>query len=271
MSNYSSPAPWSPHPSKGPGTPEPAIAAITKRIVENFDPLRIILFGSRARGNARPGSDIDILVVVPEAERTAARAAEIHQAVSGFQPPVDVIITTPDEIRRRGNLVGTVLRPALLEGRVVYQCRAGEAIREARAVSEDDARRAALEWLGYAAADLTAAELTLEHIADSAWIAGFHAQQAAEKSIKSIYIYLQIQYPFTHNLDLLRDALPDGWEVKTAHPDLRALSLWAVEQRYPGSQSEHGHEDAMRHVAQARSLIETVTRDLRAHGLDPDH
>lgn len=103
------------------------LAEITARIVRGFDPERIILFGSQARGDARPDSDIDLLVVMPDGtdRREAARA--MQSALRGVTIDRTIIVTTPDEIRRRGNLVGTVLRPALREGRVLYdRTRAGD-------------------------------------------------------------------------------------------------------------------------------------------------
>jgi predicted nucleotidyltransferase len=92
-----------------------------ERIVCRFDPLRIILFGSWARGDARPDSDIDLLVVLPEVENKRHTMVEIMRALNGLPASKDVLVTTPDEIRRRGDLVGDVLRPALREGKVVYE------------------------------------------------------------------------------------------------------------------------------------------------------
>ena len=94
---------------------------MVERIVRGFDPERIILFGSQARGDAHENSDVDLLVVMPDG--TDRRAAMRAMQRTLFDQTVDrtVIVTTPDEIRRRGDLVGTVLRPALREGRVLYE------------------------------------------------------------------------------------------------------------------------------------------------------
>ena len=92
-----------------------------ERIVRHFDPLRIILFGSWARGDAHLDSDIDLLVVLPQVENKRHAMVEIMRALNGLPASKDVLVTTPDEIRRRGDLVGDVLRPALREGKVVYE------------------------------------------------------------------------------------------------------------------------------------------------------
>jgi predicted nucleotidyltransferase len=102
-------------------TPADLIAEMTERIVRDFHPLRVILFGSHARGEAGPYSDIDLLVVLPQIADKRQATVEILRALSDRRVPTDIVVTTPDEIARRGDLIGTVLRPALREGKVVYE------------------------------------------------------------------------------------------------------------------------------------------------------
>ena len=97
------------------------ISEMADQIVRSFHPVRIILFGSHARGDASPDSDVDLLVVLSQVDDKRKAAIEIRRALSGFPVFKDVIVTTPDEINRRGDLVGTVLRPALREGKVIYE------------------------------------------------------------------------------------------------------------------------------------------------------
>ncbi len=97
------------------------IPEMTNRIVEGFRPLRVILFGSHARGEAGPRSDIDLLVVLSEVTDKRRATVEILRALGDFAVPTDVVVTTPEEIARRGDLIGTVLRPALREGKVIYE------------------------------------------------------------------------------------------------------------------------------------------------------
>ena len=97
------------------------IQTMTDRIVQDFNPLRIILFGSHARGDARPESDIDLLVVLPEVANKRLAAIEIRRALADLPVCKDIVVTTPEEITRRGDLVGTVLRSALREGKVLYE------------------------------------------------------------------------------------------------------------------------------------------------------
>ncbi len=94
---------------------------IVTRIVDGFHPLQIILFGSHARGEAGPESDVDLLVVLPQVTDKRRVSIEIRRALRDLPVAKDVLVTTPEEIRRRGDQVGTVLRPALREGVVLYE------------------------------------------------------------------------------------------------------------------------------------------------------
>lgn len=103
---------------------EKRIREIVARIVKRFDPVRIILFGSRARGSARPDSDADLLVVMPVRGSRRRTATEIDVALMGIQLPVDIIVVTPEDFARDRNSAGSIVNAALREGRVLHE-RAG--------------------------------------------------------------------------------------------------------------------------------------------------
>lgn len=106
------------------GDPETALRSLpemVERIVKRFDPLRIILFGSFARGEAQRWSDIDLLVILPSAPDRRETTIDILRSLSDSPIPVDIIVTDPEQIARRGNQIGTVLRPALRDGKVLYE------------------------------------------------------------------------------------------------------------------------------------------------------
>lgn len=95
---------------------------VVGRVVDRVDPLRVILFGSRARGDDGPHSDVDLLVVMPDGIEDERRVTvEIRRILRDMPVAKDIVVTTPEEIERRGDLVGTVLRPALREGKVLYE------------------------------------------------------------------------------------------------------------------------------------------------------
>jgi len=94
---------------------------MVRRIVKTCDPDRIVLFGSHARGTAGPDSDVDLLVVKPlNGDRRAIRLA-IRRALSGAGLPKDVVVVTPEEVERYQGCVGTIIRMALRDGKVLYQ------------------------------------------------------------------------------------------------------------------------------------------------------
>jgi predicted nucleotidyltransferase len=96
------------------------IGEMVRRIAERFDPDQIILFGSHARGTARHDSDVDLLVVMPVTGSKRKTRIEIRCALHDIHVAKDIIVVTPDEVERYRNIVGTIIRPALREGKVLY-------------------------------------------------------------------------------------------------------------------------------------------------------
>ena len=96
------------------------IAAMVRRIVKRFNPDQIILFGSHARGTAGPGSDVDLLVVMPVSGTKRDRQIEIRAALHDFPIPKDIVVTTPEEFAWRKQVPGTIERPAAKEGVLLY-------------------------------------------------------------------------------------------------------------------------------------------------------
>lgn len=93
---------------------------IVRRVVEVAHPDRIILFGSAARGELGPGSDIDLLVVKSRVADRGRLAEDIHLRFFGLPVSVDVLVVTPEDIELYRDKVGTIIGPALREGREVY-------------------------------------------------------------------------------------------------------------------------------------------------------
>jgi len=96
------------------------IRQMVKRIVAEFDPDTIILFGSHARGHAGPDSDVDLLVVMPVEGSKRAKQLEIRAAVHDVHIPKDIIVSRPEEFQWRKEVVGTIEQPAAREGRTLY-------------------------------------------------------------------------------------------------------------------------------------------------------
>jgi len=128
---------------------------------------------------------------------------------------------------------------------------------------EADARR----WLRYAGEDLSIATLVLEQPSPVAREACWLEQQATEKALKAFLVFLEIDFRRTHDLDALRDLLPATSLTSARHPDLGALTNWAIEARYPGDWSEPTLEEAHAAVSQAEQVLASVRIDLLAQGI----
>lgn len=97
------------------------ISIMTERIVRDFHPIQIILFGSRARGDAQPQSDVDLLVVFSELVDKRKTAVDIRRALADLPVAKDILVTTPEELTRQRDWVGTILRAAQREGEILYE------------------------------------------------------------------------------------------------------------------------------------------------------
>ena len=123
-----------------------------------------------------------------------------------------------------------------------------------------------VRWLRYAEEDLRTAEILLRQPHVPPRQACWHSQQATEKARKAVLIFLEIDFPRTHDLNILRRLVPDGWQLETAHPDLASLTEWAAAARYPSALPEATNADASAAVEQARAIWTSVSTELAAHG-----
>ncbi len=99
---------------------ETLIDHMVRRIVDRFDPERIILFGSSARGNVGPDSDVDLLVVMRVKGLKHKKQIQIRVALHDIRIAKDIIVTTPEDFEWRKEIPGTIEYPAVKEGRVLY-------------------------------------------------------------------------------------------------------------------------------------------------------
>ncbi len=218
------------------------VPEVVEDIVQAANPLKVILFGSRARGDADADSDTDLLVVLDHApsELRSELTANLRRAVRA-PVPVDIFVTDAAEIARRGHLKGWFLYPALEEGLVVH---------EQRDTPADMAGR----WLGLAGGDLLSATTVLSHQDTALRNVGLLAQQAAEKALRSVLAARDADIPRTHDLAELLHQLghrPEGLDPG----QLEHLSEWAVGGRYPGDMEDLTRQRAEALVATAEQVL----------------
>ena len=96
------------------------IQEVVRRLEEAVRPLRVILFGSAARGEMGPDSDVDLLIVVPDGIRRRDAARKAYRALSGLGIAKDVVVVTQGDVEAFGENPSLVIKPALEEGVEVY-------------------------------------------------------------------------------------------------------------------------------------------------------
>lgn len=100
-------------------TRQATLDEIVRRIVARAHPERIILFGSTARDEGGPRSDIDLLIVKSNVHRRRL-AMDLYEELADLGQAVDLIVVTPEDIERYGRSPALILEPALREGKVLY-------------------------------------------------------------------------------------------------------------------------------------------------------
>ncbi len=101
----------------------PYLDSAVSRIIETFDPLQVVLFGSHARGEADDDSDIDLLVVLPTVEPWGSplkAMTAVRRVLRRLPICIDVIVTTPEHLATRARIPGSVIRNAIREGKPLY-------------------------------------------------------------------------------------------------------------------------------------------------------
>ena len=92
-----------------------------EKIKSNFNPEKIILFGSHAYGNPTVDSDVDLLIVMDTDAKPHKRAVPIRKILRDIGIPKDVIVKTPEEFERFKDIIGTIIYPAAHKGKVLYE------------------------------------------------------------------------------------------------------------------------------------------------------
>lgn len=94
---------------------------LVTKIVETVQPRRVVLFGSAARGQMGPHSDVDLLVVMPDGTHRRQTAQSLHRALGGLGIAKDIVVVTESDVLQFSDDPSMVIRPALGEGKELYR------------------------------------------------------------------------------------------------------------------------------------------------------
>ena len=97
------------------------VERVVQTIVETVHPLRIILFGSAARGDSGPNSDFDLLIVMPAGIHRRQVARSVYRALGGMGFAKDVVVVTEEDVQRYKDNPSLIIMPALQEGKELYR------------------------------------------------------------------------------------------------------------------------------------------------------
>lgn len=194
--------------------PEDVLVQITRRIVEAYDPDKIILYGSHAYGQPRPDSDFDLLIIKETTETPRERWRRVRKAVGSLHldTSVEPIVVTRDELSKRLRYGDQFYQTIVSEGKTLYD--RDELIREEIAALVEriqpmhpDESPIPGEWYAMAERDYGAARVLFRDKDEFLVPAGVLLQQAVEKYLKGYLLSKGWKLVRTHDLNELLDSL----------------------------------------------------------------
>lgn len=225
---------------------------VLDRIVARLAPEQIWLFGSRGRGDATPGSDWDVMVVLPEGADDElldpARVWELCAQGSGVG--IDIVPVSTREFAEMRTLAGSLCRTVALEGRQIY----GDEVAPSPIV---------LGFLQAVREDADGARRLLVPPVNR--LVGYHLQQAAEKLAKAVLSARGVHTTREHRLTVLAGMLAIGDPWRTRLEGLSHLDRFATSFRYPGTSGKLQPGPA---AAEAQTDLDNIDGLLREAGAE---
>jgi HEPN domain-containing protein/predicted nucleotidyltransferase len=238
---------------------------IVTLIVARYQPSRVFLFGSRARGDFKSDSDYDLLIEVAEVPRT-----ELHGVSRMFHlndlgaRDVQIHVRLPGELEEQSDDPGTIDWDVVREGVLLFSYEDSAARAARRTVVREKRRKgfgSVEEWLRLARQDLELAEEVAPKMKQYEESICFHCQQSAEKYLKALLVNAGTRPLRQHDLTgLLAQTKTAGFDLSGLLEDCRYLTPFAVDLRYPPSIEI----DAERALASARRIAAAVEQNLKA-------
>jgi uncharacterized protein len=235
---------------------------IVQRLAQAYEPERIYLFGSRARGDFRTESDYDLLVIVPDdapPERRLDRLAS--EALRGLRAATSVLVDCVSYFEARRHLKASLPGIVLREGKLLYGREGHPTMADGGAARIEDTK----EWLRKAEEDLKSADHLLTAMPPFLGTAPFHCQQAAEKALKAFLAWHDLPFAKTHKIEDLGVAcLACDATLTDSITRAGSLTEYAWKFRYPGGGPLPSQEQTKETIEIARELFQAVVARLPA-------
>ena len=230
-------------------SPEECIADAVDWIARKFHPLQILLFGSQARGDAKPDSDIDLIVVFKEVERHHRKSEQIFGVLADLESPKDVIVATPERINNRSPWTGEVLYYAMHEAQLLYH-----------SVSEAPAALARL-MLEYAESGLAIA--ARQPVKPNGWTCS-HIHQCAVWAVTAALSVEGMSPPYRQGLIDLLGKLPPSWAGELRGGlDWQRVAKWRLAAERANAAMGISAAEAERTITQTQRLVETIEKGIQ--------
>jgi HEPN domain-containing protein/predicted nucleotidyltransferase len=216
---------------------------ISRRLIEDYDPDKIILFGSRVGGEDPEGGDIDLVIVKKTDKRPLDRRIEVETLLADRTVPIDIVVYTPDEMRNLYSMGSPFVEEIVEKGRLIYM------------------RKATAAWIRDAEEELESAKVLYEHGRYKS--ACYHSQQSVEKGLKAILLEKGRRPERTHDIVELHNAVREtGSDSGLTMEDAVYLSS-IYKGRYPTEEGllpngEPLRADTERAVLSAKRFIERL-------------
>ncbi|MCY3568909.1 MAG: HEPN domain-containing protein [Chloroflexi bacterium] len=233
-----------------------AIRQMVEIIVDGWDPVQVVLFGSRARGDFHDDSDVDLLVVLDEIENYSEQQLAMHRALACTNTPRDIKLATPLDVVRKATVAGTIERAAMIDGKTLHVRGRGDPVAES-----------VLQWLELSRMDLRGGRLMLAANPTEPALACFHVQQSVEKSLKAALVAERIDPPRIHHLLELRALLHQDWNIPGSDAELEQIGKWAEKSRYSFGYEEFTDSTAAWGIETAQAIYDAVVAGLAERGV----